>query len=162
MAFFYLANNYGYTGDWFSGDIKDLKPIPTLDWFHHAFAPAALFINMTDERYIRMNEPHQPGSNLMFNLVGINNYSKPVSGSVKVKMIDSTGKSVSEQTQKVKLTSFLRTDIPVSINLPSQTGGYVLVAEFTPENGKPVISRRFIKVGKTENYNYYKLDPFAK
>ena len=109
-----------------------------------------------------MNEPHQPGSNLMFNLVGVNNYSKPVFGSVKIKTIDSSGKSVSEQTQKVKLTSFLRTDIPISINLPSQTGGYVLVAEFTPENGKTVISRRFIKIGKSDNYHYFKLDPFAK
>ena len=162
LAFCYLANNYGYTGDWFSGNIKDLKPTPTLDWFHHAFAPAGLFINMTDERYIKMNEPHQPGSNLMFNLVGINNYSAAASGSVKIKIIESTGKSVSEQTQKVKLTSFLRTDIPVSLNLPSQPGGYVLIAEFTPENGKTVISRRFIRVGKAENYNYFKIDPFTK
>ena len=162
LAFCYLANNYGYTGDWFSGDIKDLKPTPTLDWFHHAFAPVAVFINLTDERYIRMIDPHQPGSNLMFNLVGINNSSKSVSGSVKIKMIGNNGKSVSEQTQKVKLSSFLRTDIPVSITLPSQPGGYVLVAEFAPENGKTVISRRFLKVGKATNYNYYKLDPFAK
>lgn len=162
LAFCYLANNYGYTGDWFSGDIKDLKPTPTLDWFHHAFAPVAVFINLTDERYIRMIDPHQPGSNLMFNLVGINNYSKSVSGSVKIKMIDNNGKPVSEQTQKVKLSSFLRTDIPVSMTLPSQPGGYVLVAEFTPENGKPMISRRFLKVGKVDKYNYFKLDPFTK
>jgi hypothetical protein len=117
---------------------------------------------MTDERYIKMNEPHQPGSNLMFNLVGVNNNPATASGSVKVKMIESTGKSVSEQTQNVKLTSFLRTDIPVSMTLPSQSGGYVLVAEYTPENGKTVISRRFIKVGKSENYSYFKLDPFSK
>ncbi len=162
LAFCYLANNYGYTGDWFSGNIQDLKPTLTLDWFTHAFAPAGLFINMTDERYIKMNEPHQPGSNLMFNLVGVNNNPVTATGSVKIKMIDSTGKSVSEQIQKVKLTSFLRTDIPVSMTLPSQPGGYVLVAEFTPENGKTVISRRFIKIGKSENYNYYKLDPFSK
>jgi hypothetical protein len=48
------------------------------------------------------------------------------------------------------------------MTLPSQSGGYVLVAEYTPENGKTVISRRFIKVGKSENYSYFKLDPFSK
>ncbi len=30
LAFCYLTNNYGYTGDWFIGDIKDLKPSPVL------------------------------------------------------------------------------------------------------------------------------------
>ena len=48
LAFCYLANNYGYTGDWFIDDIKDLKPGITLQWFQHCFAPAAVFINLTD------------------------------------------------------------------------------------------------------------------
>jgi len=159
LAFCYLANNYGYTGDWFSGNIKDLKPTPTLDWFQHAFAPAGTFINLTDERYVRMTKPHEPGSTLLFNLAGVNNLGLTVSGNVKVRLIDNTGRYVAEQTLPVKLQSFLRTDIPVSLKLPSQTGGYVLVAEFTPENGKPVISRRFLKVGKADNYSYFNLNP---
>ena len=162
LAFCYLANNYGYTGDWFAGNIKDLKPTPTLDWLQHAFAPAATFINLTDERYIRMTEPHQPGSSLLFNLVGVNNLASAVSGIVKLKVIDQNGKNVSEQIIPVKLQSFLRTDIPVSLTLPSQPGGYVMVAEFTPEKGLPVISRRFRKVGKAEKYNYFILNPVGK
>jgi beta-galactosidase len=162
LAFCYLANNYGYTGDWFSGNIKDLKPTPTLDWMQHAFAPAATFINLTDERFIRIMEPHQPGSNLLFNLVGVNNLASPVSGIVKLKVIDQNGKNTSEQTIPVKLQSWLRTDIPVSLTLPSQTGGYVMIAEFTPENGSTVISRRFIKVGKAEKYSYFNLNPISK
>lgn len=162
LAFCYLTNNYGYTGDWFSGNIKDLKPTPTLDWLPHAFAPAATYINLTDERYIKMVEPHQPGSKLLFTLAGVNNHSSQVSGSVKVKVIDQTGKSVSEQMMKVKLQPYLRTDIPVSIQLPEQVGGYVLVAEFTPENGQPVISRRFLKIGKAAAYNYFDLNPKSK
>ncbi|MBA4410241.1 MAG: glycoside hydrolase family 2 TIM barrel-domain containing protein [Bacteroidota bacterium] len=162
LAFCYLANNYGYTGDWFTGNIKDLKPTATLDWFRHAFAPAGIFINLADERYVKMKEPHQPGSNLLFNLAGINNYPETASGTVKLKLIDSSGKTVSEQTNVVKLQSFIRTDMPVSILLPTQAGGYLLVAEFTPENGSPVISRRFIKVGKLAEYSYYKLNPTSK
>jgi len=159
LAFCYLANNYGYTGDWFSGNIKDLKPTPTLDWFQHAFAPVATFINLTDERYTKFIEPHQPGSTLLFTLAGVNNLGSSVSGSVKVGLIDEAGKNVAEQILPVKLQSFLRTDIPVSITLPLKAGGYVLVAEFTPENGNSVISRRFLKIGQATNYSYYKLDP---
>ncbi len=158
LAFCYLANNYGFTGDWFAGNIKDLKPTATLDWFHHAFAPAATFINLTDERYVRMIKPHEPGSALIFNLAGINNNPATASGTVKIKLLDSKGKALLEQTSLVKLPSFIRTDLPVSIILPTQAGGYLLVAEFTPENGKTVISRRFIKIGKLAEYKYFKLE----
>ena len=162
LAFCYMANNYGYTGDWFAGNIKDLKPTPTLNWLQHAFTPAAVFINLTDERYIRMTEPHQPGSNLLFNLVGINNLPSTVSGIIKLKMIDQNGKSTSEQTIPVKLQSFLRTEIPISLNLPTLAGGYVMVAEFTSDNGTPVTSRRFLKVGKDKEYSYFNLNPAGK
>ena len=53
LAFCYLTNNYGYTGDWFIGNIKDLKPSPVLKYFRDAFAPVNVFINLTDERYVK-------------------------------------------------------------------------------------------------------------
>jgi beta-galactosidase len=160
LAFCYLANNYGYTGDWFSGNIKELKPTPTLEWFRHAFAPVATYINMTDERYTKFVKPHLPGSTLLFNLAGVNNLNKTVTGTVKIRLVNSKGKDFSEQSFTVKLESFLRTDIPVSMVLPSEAGGYVLMAEFTPENGQAVISRRFLKIGKSEKYNYFNINPF--
>jgi hypothetical protein len=159
LAFCYLANNYGYTGDWFMGNIKDLQPSPTIDWFQHAFAPVATFINLTDERYSKMVEPHKAGSTLLFNLAGINNLNKTAVGTVKIKLINSKGKISAEQNFPVKLESFLRSDIPVSLALPTETDGYVLVAEFTPENGTAVISRRFLKIGLADKYNYYQLSP---
>jgi hypothetical protein len=159
LAFCYLTNNYGYTGDWFSGNIKDLKPTLTLEWFQHAFAPVGTFINLTDERYVRLIKPHQPGSTLLFNLAGINNLNKTAEGSVKLSLIDSSGKKVSEQQFSAKLESYVRTNIPVSLVLPNEPGGYLLLAEFTPENGLPVISRRFIKVGKHKEYKYFMLEP---
>ena len=162
LAFCYLANNYGYTGDWFMGNIKDLKPSPTLDWFRHAFAPAATFINLTDERYVKNSQPHEPGSTLLFNLTGINNLTTPAGGTVKVRLINHEGKSLDEQTFPVKLNSFIRTDIPVSIPLPTISGGYILIAEFTPENGNPVISRRFLKIGQDADYSFYQLSPVVK
>jgi hypothetical protein len=157
LAFCVLTNNYGYTGDWYTGNIKDLKPSPTMEWFRHAFAPAAVFINLTDERYTKFIRPHLPGSILLFNLAGINNYSTPVEGKVKIRLINKEGKSTTAQEISVKLESFLRKDIPVMISLPNEAGGYVLVAEFTPKNGTPVISRRFINVGNASSYSYYDL-----
>ena len=155
LAFCYLANNYGYTGDWFTGDIKDLKPSPTLDWFRHAFAPVATFINLTDERYVKHRPPHPPGSNLLFNLTGINNFAAPVTGKVKIRLTDVSGKSSGEQEFGVTLNSYVRSDIPVSVSLPSVPGGYVLVAEFTADGGTPVISRRYLKVGEAGEYRYW-------
>ncbi|MGQ8335349.1 sugar-binding domain-containing protein [Sunxiuqinia sp. A32] len=162
LAFSYLTNNYGYTGDWFEGNIKELRPTETLAWLQHAFAPAATFINLTDERYMHIVEPHVPGSTLLFNLTGINNFTMPINGTVKVKFLNEHGETAINQNFQVKLESFQRTDFPVSINLPKEAGGYVLVAEFTSENGQPVISRRFIKVGQADKYNYYKLNTELK
>jgi hypothetical protein len=71
--------------------------------------------------------------------------------------LDSSGKAVVEQSSEVKLQPYLRTDIPVSIQLPEVSGGYVLVAEFTPEGGAPVMSRRFLRVGQSEKYSFYNL-----
>jgi len=159
LAFCYLANNYGYTGDWFSGNIRDLNPTQTLTWFKHAFSPAAIFINLTDERYTKFVTPHLPGSTLLFNLVGINNLNSRVKGKVILKIIDQKGNVLPEQSLTVNLQSFLRTDIPVSLTLPAKEGGYVVVAEFTPENGETVVSRRFIRVGESPDYSYFKLKP---
>ena len=162
LAFCYLANNYGYTGDWFIDNIKDLKPSPTLDWFRHAFSPAGTFINLTDERYVKNGQPHLPGSTLLFNLAGINNQATVVNGLVKIRLTNSKGQNMTEQKFSVKLNSFVRTDIPVFISLPNEPGGYVLVAEFTPENGIPVLSRRFLKIGQSANYSFYEISPILK
>jgi hypothetical protein len=159
LAFCYLANNYGYTGDWFIDNIRDLRPSPTLDWFQHAFAPVATFINLTDERYTKHIVSHQPGSELVFNLSGINNRVTEISGLTKLKLINLQGKPVYEKSIPVKLAAVGRTDIPVAINLPADAGGYLLIAEFSDGKAKPVISRRYIKVGQAETYNYFEMKP---
>jgi hypothetical protein len=159
LAFCYLANNYGYTGDWFIDNIRDLRPSPTLDWFQHAFAPVATFINLPDERYTKHIVSHQPGSELVFNLSGINNRVTEISGLTKLKLINSQGKPVSEKSIPIKLAAVGRTDIPVAINLPADAGGYLLIAEFSDGKAKPVISRRYIKVGQAETYHYFEMKP---
>jgi len=158
LAFRYLANNYGYTGDWFRDNIKDLKPIPTLNWFRHAFAPTAVFVNLPDERYVKLTDPHQPGEKLSIKLAKINDLNKDVTGKVTLKILDSEGKAVSRTSLPVALSAFDRTSHFAGILLPKKPGGYLLIAEFIA-NGTidPVISRRYIKVGKVPEYIFFEI-----
>jgi len=158
LAFCYLANNYGYTGDWFRDNIKDLKPIPTLNWFRHAFAPTAVFVNFPDERYVKLTDPHQPGEKLSVKLAKINDLNKDVSGKVTLRILDSYGKTVSKTSMAVAFSAFERTSDLAGISLPKKPGGYLLIAEFIA-NGTidPVISRRYIKVGKVPEYIFFEI-----
>jgi hypothetical protein len=158
LAFCYLANNYGYTGDWFMDNIKDLKPMSTLKWFAHAFSPTAVFINLTDERYVKLTDHHQPGQKLLFKLSKVNDLKSGVEGNVILKVIDGEGKTVFKKSMPVVFSAFDRSSFPVEISLPKKPGGYLLVAEFMPDNSnKPVISRRYIKVGDLEDYKFFEM-----
>jgi beta-galactosidase/beta-glucuronidase len=158
LAFCYLANNYGYTGDWFMDNIKDLKPMSTLKWFAHAFSPTAVFINLTDERYVKLTDHHQPGQKLIFKLSKVNDLNSEVEGKVNLKVLDSDGKTVFKKNMPVNFSAFDRSSYPAEITLPKKPGGYLLVAEFMAENSnKPVISRRYIKVGDLEDYKFFEM-----
>jgi hypothetical protein len=68
------------------------------------------------------------------------------------------GEIVREKTLSIELPVDICKDIPVAINIPDKPGGYLLVAEFTPENQpNPIISRRYIKVGALDEYRFYKI-----
>lgn len=160
LAFCHLTNNYGFTGDWFINDIKDLTPSPAFKWFKHCFAPEAVFIDLADERYAKHIAPHAPQSNIIFNLVGVNDLNKLSSGKVIVKLLDSKGNSVLSQEQSIEIDAFGKKLLPCMIQLPTQSGGYLLKVEYYPE-GKtlPIISRRYIKVGSQQDkYNFIDLD----
>jgi hypothetical protein len=160
LAFCYLTNNFGYTGDWFTGDIKDLTPSLTLKWFVNAFSPSAVFINLTDERYVKQASPHKPGEKLSFKLAKINDLSQPVSAKVTLSLLDSDGRIVSKKVLPVNLSAFDRSSVPEEISLPEKTGGYLLLAEFLSDGKKdPVISRRYIKVGIVPEYKYFEMKP---
>jgi len=162
LAFCYLANNYAYTGDWFMNNIKDLELSPTLRWFKHCFAPQAVFIDVTDGRYTKHIAPSQPCSDFGFNLVGINDLNKISQGKLLVKLLDRTGETVIQNQSEIKIEPYGKLLIPTLLKLPEKTGGYVIVAEYYPE-GKtdPVISRRFLKIGNSQNekYDFYEMNP---
>lgn len=154
LAFCYLANNYGYTGDWFINRIRDLQPAPALKWFKHAFAPQAVFINLTDGRYMKQQEPYQPGSMLSFTLYGINDKIRPVTGDLKLMIYDENGKETQLDQKTVSIPGTGNRSIPACVTLPERPGGYLLTARFKPEGGNEVISRRYVKVGDAPVYRF--------
>ena len=148
LAFCHLTNNYGFTGDWFINDIKDLEPSPAFRWFKHCFAPSAVFIDLADRRYTKHLEPLKPGSDLVFNLVGVNDLNKESSGKVLLKLLDEKGTIISTQEESIVIEPFGKRFQPCVLKLPSKTGGYLLIAEYHEKGrAKPVLSRRYLKVG---------------
>ena len=160
LAFCYLTNNYGFTGDWFMNHIKDLEISPTLRWFKHCFAPQAVFINLVDQRYMKHPAPHKPGSNLSFNLVGVNDYATSATGKIVLKLLNSKGAVAAQQDMTIRIAPHAKRILPCLMELPKEKGGYLLVAEYYAE-GKdtPVISRRYLKIGdsKDEKYDFYEM-----
>jgi len=150
LAFTHLTNNYGYTGDWYINDIKDLEPGPTLAWFKHAFAPSAVFINHPDERFTKHFEPHEPGSQLLFTLKAINDFSEKESGNVTIILYDESGQTVWSQNQHIMIDPYGEKSYPVVLDIPDLEGGYTLVTMFDGKLNpvKNQISRRYINVGR--------------
>lgn len=162
LAFCHLTNNYGFTGDWFINDIKDLEPSPAFRWFKHCFAPSAVFIDLPDRRYTKHLPSLDPGSDLLFNLVGVNDLNRESSGKVTLKILDEKGNVVYTQETSVEIEPFGKQIQPCQLRLPTRPGGYLLVAEYL-EQGKsePVLSRRYLKIGDAassyKDYFDYKL-----
>ena len=160
LSFCYLTNNYGYTGDWFINHIKDLEPSPTLRWFKHCFAPEAVFIDLTDERYTKHITPHQPGSDFVFNMLGINDLNRLSKGKLTLKLLDASGEAVVQNQAEIKIQPYGKSLIPTFMKLPQKTGGYLLVAEYCPDGQtQPVISRRYLKIGELPKCDFYEMKP---
>jgi len=159
LAFCHLTNNYGYTGDWYINNIKDLEQGPTLKWMKHAFAPAAVFIDLADQRYFP-NGNYMPGEELVFNLVGVNDLNEKAKGTVTLKLMDASGKTLSQQQRKIEIPAYQRANIPAFFNLPEQTGGYLVLAEFVKEGTAEILkSRRYIKVGEVGTTAFWEVKP---
>ncbi len=166
LAFCYLTNNYGFTGDWFTGEIKDLHPGPTLAWFKQAFAPAAVFIDLPDQRYLKNDRPYAPGSSLQVNLIGVNDLDQAAEGTVTWRLLNAEGREeASKGRADANIPPYGRQTIPALVKLPIAPGGYLLLAEFHPKSrpdAESVLSRRYIRVGdQTTRCRFYEMTPPA-
>jgi beta-galactosidase len=87
LAFTHLTNNYGFTGDWYINNIRDLEKGPVLKWYRHAFAPVNVFIDQADQRYFP-NGYFEPGTRISVNLAGINDNPVQSGGRVELLLLD--------------------------------------------------------------------------
>jgi len=159
LAFCHLTNNYGYTGDWYINNIKDLEPSISLKWYKHAFAPSNVFINLADQRYFP-NGNYEPGEMLVFNLIGINDLKENISGTVTTKLIDADGNEILKVKRQVELPAYQRKNIPAFFTLPQKEGGYLILNEFVKNGSDEVLkSRRYIKVGEGKNVDFWEVEP---
>jgi beta-galactosidase len=159
LAFCHLTNNYGYTGDWYINNIKDLEPGISLNWLKHAFAPAAVFIDLADQRYFP-NGFYVPGEQLVFNLVGVNDLKEKVLGTVTAKLLDAKGNLISQMKSKVELPAYQRTNIPTFFTLPTTKGGYLILSEFVKDSSTEILkSRRYINVGEVGKTVFWEVEP---
>jgi hypothetical protein len=163
LAFCYLTDDLGFTGDWFTNPVSKLGGTPALHWLRHAFAPAAVFIDLTDTRYIRDLDKHVPGERLAFNLVGVNDLDGTAGGTVRLKLLDAQGGELWTQEYPIEIPAYGKQLLPVTLELPEAEGGYTLVSEYAPQgagDSRPVISRRFIHVGGANSDSaYYEPQP---
>lgn len=159
LAFTHLTNNYGYTGDWYIGSIAELHPGPSLAWLRHAFAPAAVFIDLADQRYFQ-NGHYLPGDRLAFTLLGVNDLQQPKTGEVRLQLIAPGGEILDEQIKQISIQPYARMSMPALLQLPDRVGGYLVVAVFRPAGEKAeVLSRRYIRIGEGVVTSWPSVDP---
>jgi beta-galactosidase len=161
LAFCYLTDNLGFTGDWFT-DAATLTPTPTLKWFRHCFAPTAVFINLTDGRYIRDTRAFRPGESATIELVGVNDLPTEVRGRVSLELLDSQNSVRVSHAGQISIPAYGKSSLPVEVEMPSVAGGYLVLCRFTREGSRAgtVFSRRYIRVGNAERpLDYYEFGP---
>ncbi len=155
-SFAYLTNNKGYTGDWFKGKIKKLNPSQALLVQYHTAKPFAVFIDVEDGRYLKNPSSPEPGSLQSIDLFAVNDSKIPKSGMVKFSMINAEGKNIWTREIPVSLKPFWQKMIPLSIEIPGEKGGYMLLSELyeNSDDNIPQVSRRYIRVGEDEKMTF--------
>ena len=162
LSFCYLADNRGYTGDWFIDAIKDLVPSDALKCQYHCFAPFAVFIDVEDGRYQKDSKPFRPGAMEAINLFAVNDSGEKRSGTVVLKIIDVTGRVVFSKSAPVAVDAFWEKLIPMTVEIPDKPGGYLMVSELEDNQPQAVNqqSRRYIRVGDVKDVAWpeYKIE----
>ncbi len=158
LSFAYLANNRGYTGDWWL-DVADLKPSQALVMQYNISKLFGVYLNQEDQRYNRKSGFFKPATVQNIDLFATNESGETKKGSVILKCIDSKGKATVLKEISIELEPFGYRSIPVSVKMPAREGGYMLMTELTERNaGKQEarqLSRRYIRVGNIEHPAFF-------
>ncbi len=155
-TFAYLSNNNGYTGDWFEDDIADLTPSQGLLCQYHTCRPFAVFVDVQDGRYLKNPDRFPIGNNVLINLFGINDNNDSRKGRLTIKVVNDRNEIVLQKEIALSIEGNWQKNIPISIELPKEEGGYMILTELA-EAGLadiPQVSRRYIIVGDNSIVNF--------
>jgi len=159
LSFAYLANDRGYTGDWFMGNVADLKPSPALAMQYNIAKRFAVFIDYEDQRYNKKKGFGEPGGSQVINLFATNESGDNKNGKATVTLTDSKGKVVLTKSVDVQLPPFGSKTLPVTIQFPTVKGGYLLKTELTDSSDKETVQKqvsiRYLRVGNVESSEFY-------
>lgn len=144
LHFVYLTCSYPgvYTSDHFV-DVKKLILNPYFaDYMSEAFKPLGVYINFFQPA-LKSNSKRD------FLVYIINDYDKPVSGTLRLVLETKKGMRLSQTTQQFSMEPLGATSINVPLNIPSAKGECTLkaIAEI-PKNiqNSPTLSRRWVTI----------------
>ena len=157
FSFTYLANNKGYTGDWFK-DLKNLTPMPALLAQYHTHKRFAAFLDIEDGRYLKNAEIIEPNAPMLFNVYVVNDNHTERSGKITIQLIDSNGNVVSETSEDInEIEPYDRKIKPIALKIPNVSGGFMVKSTLkeNPSDDSEQVSIRYIRVGDSENYQFF-------
>ena len=138
--FVYLSINGHCTANWFSDDIKDLKPKPVLKALKNAFSPFGVSIELWD-RHFFVNE------NRNINVYMFNDYTFSKKGTLRCTIVNTEGKIFFKKQFSVKVEASGMKIYPIDFTFPDITGEFYVKAELIPDDKKNIaISKKIAYV----------------
>ncbi len=128
QPFVYLSNNDGPTGDWFLGDIRELRPKPVLQALKNALAPFGISCELWD-RHCTAQEQRTVRMFLF------NDTQEPQSGTIRWGVVDPDGVWLSAREEAVEINPCDTVILPVPVMLPDRSGAFTIRAEIRRGNG---------------------------
>lgn len=140
QPFVYLSNGNGPTGNWFEGDVKDLRLKPLMRSVRNAFSPVGTSVELYD-RHFSQNE---------MRIIPVHLFNDTPTRAIatwRLFFADSTGMKceITEHTTDLEPTSHIIES--VEVHVPSNPGWHILRAEIYSEKmNEPAFSEKSLLV----------------
>jgi len=106
-----------------------------------AFKPLGVYINFFQPTL-------RAGSSRRFKVMLVNDYARPVRGTLDLTLQNETGKTVAQVAQPFSMTELGDQSVELALDIPKITGKCTLKATARPDSrGETTISRRWVSVG---------------
>ncbi|HUI65663.1 MAG TPA: glycoside hydrolase family 2 TIM barrel-domain containing protein [Bacteroidota bacterium] len=135
QPFVYLSNNAGPTGNWFLGEIGELRVKPLLATLKNAFAPFGISLELWDRHFFTAEDRN-------VRVFVFNDHARPCTGEVRVGIRGENGEWTSERRMNVEVSASGCSILPVQIHFPAVPGGYTIEAELAGQGGVSAVSRK--------------------